>query len=471
MLLRILVAGPGYVRIARLASRLDAIVVKVEEAHALPDLVGKRPTDLVHLDFRRPGDDDLSLIEKVRGVSPQVSIVVIAGRADADERARCLMAGCDAVIDFETSDSLLLEALAAHADQLRSRADAQTAQVPGDKHGLGEIAASSPAMQGLLSAARRVVNQDTTVLILGETGVGKGLLARSLHNDGPRADGPFVTVNCGSLSENLIESELFGHEKGSFTGASRSRRGYFEMAHHGTIFLDEVSELPLHLQVKLLRVLEDQRIQPLGSERPVEIDVRLIAASNRDLFREVREKRFRSDLYYRLNVVSLEVPPLRDRLEDIRELTLSYLAHFARKLHMEARKFSPGAISLLQKHLWPGNIRELINTVERAVLMCSGPVIGIEDLPPDMVTSSDPIETSANSAPDAALPTRWIEKTWTEVRQEVLERSERQYLALILEVTGGHINRAAQRAGMDPRSLYEKMKRYGLRKESFHAGG
>ncbi|MFH0946688.1 MAG: sigma-54 dependent transcriptional regulator [Planctomycetota bacterium] len=471
MLLRILVAGPEHLRIARLASKLDAIVVKVEDVQTIADSVRKRPVDLVLLDIGRPTDADLGLIEGVRGISPQVSIVVFAEKTDPDQRARCMTAGCDGVIDLGTTDALLMEALAAHAGQLRIRAARQPSHIPGERHGLGDFAASSPAMRGLLSAARRVVDRDTTVLLLGETGVGKGLLAQSLHNEGSRADGPFVTVNCGSLTETLIESEIFGHEKGSFTGASRNRRGYFEMAHRGTVFLDEVSELPLHLQVKLLRVLEDRRIQPLGSERPVEVDVRLIAASNRDLTREVREKRFRSDLFYRLNVVSLVVPPLRERQEDIRELALGYLEHFSRRLHMDAKQFSVPALALLEKYEWPGNVRELINAVERAVLMGSGPVIGIEDLPADLVASSNQRRaTIPTSPPDTVLPVHWRGKSWSEVRQEVLEQAERQYLGGVLEAAGGRINLAARRAGMDPRSLYEKMKRHGLRKEDFLVG-
>jgi transcriptional regulator with GAF, ATPase, and Fis domain len=312
-----------------------------------------------------------------------------------------------------------------------------------------------------------VAEKDSTLLLLGETGVGKGLLARSIHNEGPRSQKPFVSVNCGALSETLLESELFGHEKGSFTSANRARRGYFELAHQGTIFLDEVSELPLHLQVKLLHVLEDRKLQPVGSERSIHVDIRIIAASNRDLSELVQEGRFRGDLFYRLDVASLTLPPLRERVEDIEELAQSYLCHFRERLGGDGAELSPEALDALRHYPWPGNVREFINALERAYIMCGDDLIELADLPDD-------IQTAAPVAPDKvaaleATPLRdeWMSLPWKEVRRHVLEGAELTYLTGVLREKEGRIGEAARHAGMDPRSLFQKMRRYGLRKEDF----
>jgi DNA-binding NtrC family response regulator len=280
-----------------------------------------------------------------------------------------------------------------------------------------------------------------------------------------------VAVNCSAFPETLLESELFGHEKGAFTGAARARRGYFELAHRGTIFLDEIAELPFHLQVKLLRVLEERRIQPLGSELSIAVDVRVIAATNRDLEIEVRERHFRADLFYRLNVVSLTLPPLRERREDVPELVDSYLNLYRARLRSDVIGVDSDALAAFAAYDWPGNVRELINAIERAVLMTAGPRISLADLP-DSIRRFSP----ATQAPDgdgglAASVARggesWGDRPWREVRRQVLEEAERRYLGEVLALSAGRISEAARRAGMAPRSLFEKMRRYGLRKEDF----
>jgi DNA-binding NtrC family response regulator len=278
-------------------------------------------------------------------------------------------------------------------------------------------------------------------------------------------------VNCSALPETLLESELFGHTKGAFTGAARARRGYFELAHGGTIFLDEIAELPQHLQVKLLRVLEERRIQPLGSERSIAVDVRVLAATNRDLEIEVQEKRFRTDLFYRLNVVSLTLPPLRERREDIPELLQSYIDHFRARLPSEVAVVQPDALEALTAYDWPGNVRELINVVERAVLMARSDEIMLVDLPVTIQRCAP-----GGSAPErrgdlglgfARDGRRWTDRPWRAIRQEVLEEAEYLYLSELLGLCSGRVGEVARRAGMAPRSLFEKMRRYGLRKEDF----
>ena len=469
MLLRVLVAGPEGLRIARLLAQLDVLVTTADSLEDVAAMTRRKPFDLVLADIGPPDNSIWELLEARSGSTARPPLVALTRSASAEQRARCMTLDCSAVIDLDVDDELLTEAFRAQVEQFRARGVRRLSQVPGERHGLGDYTAKSVAMQSLLSAAHRVAGRDTTVLILGETGVGKGLLARAMHHESPRAEGPFITVNCGALSETLIDSEIFGHERGSFTGAERSRRGYFELAHGGTIFLDEVSELPLHLQVKLLKVLEDGRIQPLGSERPVTVDVRVIAATNQDLSTAVREKTFRSDLFYRLNVVSLAIPPLRDRREDIPELAHSYLTHFARKLHSDVERFSPMASRVLVRYDWPGNVRELINVIERAALMSAGQVIELDDLPADLLAGSGSRGTECGRSD--GLPSGWPEQSWSEVRQTVLQQVEREYLEGVLKLAGGRMSQAAQRAGMDPRSLYEKLKRHGLRKEDFRAHG
>jgi DNA-binding NtrC family response regulator len=280
-----------------------------------------------------------------------------------------------------------------------------------------------------------------------------------------------VAVNCGGLSETLLESELFGHEKGSFTGASRTRRGFFELAHGGTLFLDEVSELPLHLQVKLLHVLETKQVQPVGAERAIPVDVRFMAATNRDLAAEVEARRFRQDLFYRLNVVSLLVPPLRERRLDVPELVQSYIDHFHEALHTPTLVAAPDALAVLTRYSWPGNVRELINAIERSVIMCESEELGVADLPLDVLhaVEGESLDVSASGAPDPTQPVDrgWADKTWSQVRALALEETERRYLTAILETCEGRVGEAAERAGIAPRSLYEKMKHHGLRKEDF----
>jgi transcriptional regulator with GAF, ATPase, and Fis domain len=325
-------------------------------------------------------------------------------------------------------------------------------------------------MKAFLDLVERVKDSGSSLLILGETGVGKERLARAIHAESPRGGGAFVPVNCGALPEGLLESELFGHEEGAFTGATRGRRGRFELAHGGTLFLDEIGEMPVHLQVKLLRALQEHEIQPLGGERSIPVDVRLMAASNRDLAVATERGEFRKDLYYRLGVVTLVLPPLRERREDIPELAESYVDHFRAVLGRETETLRPEALEALIAYEWPGNVRELINVIERAVLLCDGPEIGLEHLPEGIArrgaggTTLPPLLLDGEAE---ELPRTLLARPWREVRRDALARLERAYLGGLLEETKGRIGETARRAGMEPRSLYEKMRRHGLAKEDF----
>ncbi|HVS18856.1 MAG TPA: sigma-54 dependent transcriptional regulator, partial [Planctomycetota bacterium] len=278
---------------------------------------------------------------------------------------------------------------------------------------------------------------------------------------------PFLAVNCSALPESLLESELFGHEEGAFTGATRTRRGLFELAHRGTIFPDEVGEMPLTLQAKLLRVLQEREFLPVGAEAPVRVDVRVMAATNRDLAAEVAAGRFRADLYYRLCVVGLTVPPLRERREDVPALVHAYADHFRAKLGRGTSEVAPDALERLIAYDWPGNVREWINVIERAVLLGRGTRIERADLPQAIAGGRRAAPASAERPPDADR--ELFDLPWREARGAALQAFERRYFERLLAECGGRAGEAARRADIDPRSLYEKLRALGLRREEFLA--
>ena len=403
-------------------------------------------------------------IASIRELPEHPDVVVISPKEDPVERAALLTAGCMAVLYAGLAESLLADTLRAVADRRREfdlRDPRHLAATEARRSRLTDFVSESPSMQEFLAIAIRVIETQSPLLILGETGVGKERLARAIHTDGPRAAAPFVAVNCGALPEGLLETELFGHEVGAFTGATRSRRGFFELAHRGTLFLDEIGELPLHLQVKLLRVLEERTVRRVGSEQTVPVVVRIVAATNRHLESEVEAKRFRADLYYRLAVVTLVVPPLRDRREDIPMLVTSYLDHFRSQLGRGVSGIVPEALDALSRYDWPGNVRELINVIERAVLLADRDQITLADLPLGISSRN------RTRREPTGLPAHVLEKPLHEARGEVVADFETAYLTGLLQRTGGRIADSAHLAGVDPRSIHTLMKRHGLRKEDF----
>lgn len=340
---------------------------------------------------------------------------------------------------------------------------------PPSESRLHDFASLSPRMQEFMALARKVVDTDSSLLLLGETGTGKEWLTRAAHEEGPRSAGPFVAVNCGAFPESLFESEFFGHEKSAFTGASRVHKGYFEQADGGTLFLDEIGEVPLHLQVKLLRVLEDRRVRRLGAERSFPVDIRMVAATNRDLEREVEAGRFREDLFYRLAVVTLTIPPLRERAEDVPALFETYFEFFRAALGRPIYGVQQTALEALVRYRWPGNVRELINVVERAVLLSPGPEIRLIDLAKTI--SSQAVATAVSqppgSPPSGEAQPPWLGRPLHDARQQVVDDFESRYLSALLRETGGRISETARRAGINERSLFELMRRHRLRKEDF----
>jgi len=414
-----------------------------------------------------PGDYDLLLLERhllgedpggfLESLPEHPEIIVLTRDDSASERAKLISAGALAALSLGLEDDVLSSALLSLATRRRAPR--------GGRSKLDDFASASPPMRKFLRLARRVVKGESPLLILGETGVGKERVARSIHSESPRAKGPFITVNCGALPENLLESELFGHEEGAFTGAVRARRGYFELAHRGTIFLDEIGEMPLHLQVKLLRVLEDRALQRVGGERTIEVDVRIMAATNRDLKREMEEHRFRADLYYRLAVVTLTVPPLRQRREDIPDLARAFADRSRRQLGRAPMRFHPDAMEALLRHDWPGNVRELINAIERAVLLAPGSEIRASDFRGAETWVAT--EAPPNPPPESPLLDADFERPLAEARAKLFAEFEKRYLEHALTRAKGRVGNAAREAGVNARTLYSMMRRHGIRKEDF----
>jgi DNA-binding NtrC family response regulator len=445
-------------RIEGLLDRRDTVVIRAGSSPEFPRLLEAEEIDLVVAEEAWVAEDLEPWVTRIRALPDCPDLILVTGREDPRRRAALLAAGCLAVLNVQVSDRELRQTLRTLVNRLAqdvvTRLTAR--RLERKEAGFNAIVSESGSMSAVLSVARQVAAADSSVLILGETGVGKELLARSIHLQSARSGGPFVPVNCGAIPEGLLESELFGHEQGAFTGATRARRGHFEMAHRGTLFLDEVGELPLHLQVKLLRVLEDHRIQRLGSEKSERVDVRIVASTNRDLEGDVGEHRFRADLYYRLAVVTLLIPPLRERKEDVTKLAAHYLDHFGKVLGRSGVRISDEAMEALVRHEWPGNVRELINVIERAVLLCRSPEIQLADLPPAVQRRTGPRLVG----PTDPRPIR-------EARRRAVAAFELEYLSDLLRRTGGRVGETARLAGIRERSLYDLMRARGLRKEDF----
>jgi DNA-binding NtrC family response regulator len=455
-----------------LLSQQDIIVDVMRKQSKLLEHISRENWDMIIISQSRIPNPVFDTIKLLQQLPDSPGIVVFSSKEDPEERAQFLAAGCEAVLYSGLSKESLKDVLDTiltkrNAFQQKTLTAIRLLAQPR----LTDFVSTSRAMQTFMRVASRVVKADIPLLILGETGVGKERLARAIHAEGLRSAGPFITVNCGALPETLLESELFGHEEGAFTGAVRSRRGWFELAHRGTIFLDEIGELANHLQVKLLGVLQDHEIQRIGSEKSFKVDVRVMAATNRDLEEEIESRHFRKDLYYRLSVMTLKIPPLRDRIEDIPVLVESYINYLRPRIGCEVFEITDEAKEALQYYSWPGNVRELINVIERAMLLCNDGVITLADLPTNISGKSEPTKMQTrplvNIQGDGDLQEEWLQKTLQEARSEVLEKFERTYLSGLLRLTNGRVGEAAKKAGIQSRSLFDKMKRLGLRKEDF----
>jgi DNA-binding NtrC family response regulator len=460
-------------RLRRILEVGGAVVTEAETADSFWSRLGTESFDLIVARLADLPEPAATTVSQIRQLPDRPEVIVLTDREDAEGRGALQAAGCLGVVSESLLDSSLESVLTTLVDRQH---EAAAGPVGGERRtsrpGLHDFASRSPMMQDLLRLARKVVSADTSLLLLGETGVGKEWLARAIHSEGPRSQGPFIAVNCAAMPEALLESELFGHEKGSFTGALRARRGHFELAHRGTLFLDEIGDLSFHLQAKLLRALQERTIQRIGSEKALPVDVRLMAATNQDLEQAIDERRFRRDLFYRLSVMTLVVPPLRERREDIAPLVETYFRRFRAQLgRSDIEGLSSEVMRALEAYLWPGNVRELINVLERAILLCEGTLVTLDDLPEGVTASSvpPPEPRLGAAAPRDTEPEPAGDEPLAVARTRVLRKFEVAYLTRLLRRTHGGVAETAHLAGIDPRTLYNKMKAYGLRKESFRA--
>src|SRR5215475_6006431 len=412
------------------------------------DVLKNEDVDLVLTDKRLPGIDGVELVRRIKVDHGSVAVVVMTAYGTIGSAVEAMRLGAEdyLVKPFEAAEVLMVLRRAIEFQELKT-ANRATIRRNQERFTLKNIVARSAEMQEVFDLVSSVAGLDTTVLIHGETGVGKELLARSIHFSGARKDRPFVAVNCAAIPEELFESELFGFKKGAFTGAAETRRGLFQMANGGTLLLDEIGEMPLPLQSKLLRAIEEKRVTPIGSDRAVEIDVRFIATTNKDLQAEVERGAFRRDLFYRLSVMPIRVPPLRERPDDIPILAEHFLEQSARRAKKAVRTIAPAAMEALCGYAWPGNVRELENVIERAVIVAKG----------DTVSDVERFLTgeAERSRADLTLPFR-------DAKARVVEEFERAYITGVLESHGGKLTAAAKHADMDPKNFYEKLTRYGL---------
>jgi DNA-binding NtrC family response regulator len=450
---RILIVEDDEIFLRPLQRTLEVAGYDVVVAHGgedAMDALKAEDVDLVLTDKRLPGMDGVELVRRVKAEHPDLAVVVMTayGTIDSAVEAMRLGAADYLVKPLEADEVLLVIRHAIEFQELRSASRA-TLRRNQERFTLKNVLTQSERMREVFEVLRSVAELDTTVLIHGETGVGKELLARSLHFSGPRRDKPFVAVNCAAIPGELFESELFGFRRGAFTSALESRRGLFQMANGGTLLLDEIGEMPPALQSKLLRAIEEKRVTPIGADRAVEVDVRFIATTNKDLQLEVERGTFRRDLFYRLSVLPIAVPALRERPGDIPLLAQHFLEASARRAKKTVRAIAPPAMEALCRYAWPGNVRELENVIERAVIVAKS----------DTLTDVERFLSGDGGRPavDLSLPFR-------EAKARVVEDFERAYIGGVLEAHGGKLTAAAKHADMDPKNFSEKLARYGLRR-------
>jgi two-component system, NtrC family, response regulator AtoC len=403
-------------------------------------------------DLKMPGMDGLQLLLEARKIQSDVVAVIMTAYATVDTAVSAMKDGAyDYLVKPFDPEELSQMIHKIVGQQALQRENTLLRKLVKREYRFRDLQSKSPAMQSLFDLARTAARSPSTILVLGESGTGKELLARAIHAESPRHSAPFVAVSCAALTETLLESELFGYEKGAFTGAATQRRGKFETAHGGTLFLDEIGDISPKLQMDLLRVLEERRFARVGGNEPVQVDVRVIAATNRDLRRAAEEGQFRQDLFYRLNVIPITLPPLRERKEDIPLLVSHFIERLDAEMGKKVEGVSADALDALMAHDWPGNVRELRNVLERAIVVAAGHIIEPHDL-----GQLGPRPAAASAAPAPASEERHERRS--------LEDVEREHIAAVLRETNGNVSQAARILGIDRVTLYNKMKKFGLRR-------
>jgi DNA-binding NtrC family response regulator len=432
--MEILLSREGY-EVEAVNSSAEAVKKTVSESY-----------DLIIADMMMPQMTGLELLQEVKGRRPEQDFIVMTAFASVDTAIEAMKQGALDYISkpFKVDEIKLVIEKSINRKRLKKENESLKRQLR-QEFSLDNFIGQSEGIIELKKLAQRVSGTDSTVLIRGESGTGKDLIARAIHSASDRASGPFVTINCAALPETLLESELFGYKKGSFTGAIKDKDGLFKVADGGTFFLDEVGNTSPTIQMKLLRVMEDRIITPVGETKPMEVDVRLIAATNADLEEEVKANHFRSDLFYRLNVIPIYIPPLRERVEDIPLLVNHFISKYCQRNGVDLKPISHEAMAMLNRYSWPGNVRELENCIERAVLLCRAQTIGLSDFPAKLVEGQPPALVSSETP---ATPT--------------LESIEKAYIYYVMNQAQGKKTRAAQILGIDSSTLYRKLEKYKL---------
>ncbi len=418
----------------------------VSNGHQAIETLEQNAIDVVVADMDTPGADGLAILRKASAIIPPVPVILISGESVIETAVESLKSGAFDFIARPILPAVLLRALERATERHKVLKATQQAVPEAEITSFGGLLGASPVMQDIFDEIRRCAPFKATVLITGESGTGKELVARALHAFSPYGKGPFVAVNCSALPHELVESQLFGHEKGSFTGAISTHQGVFEAAKDGTLFLDEIGDLPLEAQAKLLRTVEERQVTRLGSNTPIQVNVRLLTATNVDLKKAVQDRRFREDLYYRLNVLNISLPPLRNRREDIPLLLRSFFDRFAKENHRPSKILSPEALTALTQYRWPGNVRELKNLTERMAITAKNETITLQDLPSDVLAEtsiSQPVEDHLMAFTGLAL-----------------EQVERLLIERALAQAQNNRTRAADQLGISLRTLQRKLKEY-----------
>ncbi len=426
-----------------LSTREDLVITKDNNSESALLNIDENEYDLVITDLKMQGVSGLDIVKKVKEKLPNAKVIVVSGYGTIEASVEAIKHGAFDFIEKPFTSKKLFKCV---DRALKSVKEAPVA----DHENINGIIFKSDKMKEVIVQAEKVAENDMNILITGESGSGKELIARAIHNISKGDTEPFVPVNCGALPEHLFESELFGHEKGAFTGALKTKPGLLEFANNGTFFFDEIGDMSQALQVKLLRMLEERKIRRVGGQKEIEINVRIIAATNQNLEKLVKENRFRQDLYYRLNTFTLEIPPLRERKEDILPLVFDFMEELCRKDSKIIREFSTDAKEALINYSWPGNVRELKNVISRSYFLCSNSIIQITDLPTNIVNKSISFDQDILSL------------NYKEAKESVIEKFELQYLSYYLKKNKGNISQTAEDCGIDRRSIHRLINKYNI---------
>jgi len=439
----------------RILSRDGYECLTTTDAEEALRLIASERPDLVLTDLKMPTIDGIELLGRIRELSPQTPVIMLTAFATVESAVAAVKAGAfDYLPKPFTLDQLRVAVERALGQRRLALENLRLREQLQEVYAFENIVGRSPAMAQVFELVRKAARSEASILIVGESGTGKELIARAIHANSPRAAEAFVAVDCASLPENLLESELFGHEKGSFTGALAAKPGLMELAHHGTLFLDEIGELPGGLQVKLFRALQERQIRRVGGTKQIDVDIRLVSATNRDLRDLASKGTFREELYYRINVIAVALPPLRSRKGDVALLAHTFLKKYGRN-HATLRGFDPEAMAALEAYSWPGNVRELQNIIERACALAEGETVTLHDLP-EHVRQSQPLVSQSLPGLDTSFSLK-------EAREKWLGQLETAYVQDILQRNGGNVSQAARAAGIDRKTFHRLLSKHHLR--------